>query len=136
MRVSNKAWTGLRWIYALFFVATGVAIMLHVLVGIGEPPVPPTQADAAFQEALHRSGFIDPLLAVSYLVGGGSLFRRQTTPLGLVVLAPAVVVIACDDILLANAATVGIAVAAVWGALALRSFAGFHGLWSYVPAKL
>ena len=65
------------------------------------------------------------------MVGGGALFRQRTTPLGLVLLAPAVVVIACDDILLANSAPVGIAVAAIWGVLALRFVAGFQGLWNF-----
>lgn len=131
MRLGDKAWNGLRWLYALFFFATGIAILIHILFGVGGPPAPPTQADAAFQGALHRSGFIDPLLAATYLVGGGALALRRTTPLGLILLAPAVGVIACDDILLANAAPVGIAVAAIWGVLALRFLDGFRGLWSF-----
>ncbi len=135
MRPAEMAWTGLRWLYGLFFFTTGIAIAVYVLFRIGGPPPPPTAADAAFQGALHRSGFIDPLLAVSFLVGGGALAPRRTTPLGLVLLAPAVAVIACDDILLANAAPVGLAVAAIWGLLALRVFAGFRGLWSYGPAQ-
>jgi hypothetical protein len=134
MRPVEMAWTLLRWLYALFFFATGVAIALHVMFGIGGPPTPPTAADAAFQGALHRSGFIDPLLAVSFLGGGGALALRRTTPLGLVLLAPAVAVIACDDILLANAAPVGVAVLVVWGLLALRVFPGFRGLWTYSEA--
>ena len=135
MRPAEMAWTGLRWLYGLFFFTTGIAIAVYVLFGIGGPPPPPTLADAAFQDALHRSGFIDPLLTVSFLVGGAALALRRTTPLGLVLLAPAVAVIACDDILLANAAPVGVAVAAIWGLLALRVFGGFRGLWSYAPAK-
>ena len=135
MRLGDMAWTALRWIYALFFFGTGVAILLYVLFGIGGPPVPPTAADAAFQGALHQSGFIDPLLAASYLVGGGALALRRTTPLGLILLAPAVVIIACDDILLANAAPVGIAVAGIWGLLALRSLPDFRGLWSAGVAR-
>ena len=136
MKPAALAWTLLRWVFALFFFATGVAIAIHVLFGIGGPPTPPTAADAAFQSALHRSGFIDPLLAVSYLVGGGALAWRRTAPLGLVLLAPSVVVIACDDILLAGAAPVGLAVTAVWGLLALRFFDGFRGLWGYGTARL
>ena len=128
MRLADMAWTGLRWLYALFFFTTGIAIAAYVLFRIGGPPPPPTAADAAFQGALHRSGFIDPLLAVSFLAGGGALALRRTTPLGLVLLAPSVAVIACDDILLANAAPVGLAVAVIWGLLALRMFTGFQGL--------
>jgi len=131
MRAADMIWTGLRWIYALFFFTAGIAVVAFLLFHIAGPPVPPTAADAAFQGALHRSGFIDPLLAISYLAGGGALAFRRTAPLGLVLLAPSVVVIACDDILLANAAPVGVAVAVIWGLLALRVFGGFRGLWTY-----
>ena len=137
MRLAELAWTGLRWLYALFFFGTGVAIIVFLMLHVGGPPIPPTEADRAFQAALHQSGFIDPLLAAGYLAGGGALFLRRTTPLGLVLLAPSVVVIACDDILLANAAPVGLAVLAIWGLLALRVFPAFRGLWSYgqAPAR-
>ena len=134
MRPADMALTGLRWLYGLFFFGTGVAIAVYVTTGLGGPPAPPTAADAAFQGALHRAGFIDPLVAVSFLLGGGALALRRTTPLGLVLLAPAVAVIACDDILLANAAPVGLAVAAIWGLLALSVFPAFQGLWTHGQA--
>jgi hypothetical protein len=131
MRLADIALTGLRWLYGLFFFTTGVAITLYLVLGFGGPPPQPTAAAAAFDAALQKAGFINPLLAIGFLLGGGALALKRTTPLGLVLLAPSVAVIACDDILLAGAAPVGLAVAAIWGLLALRFFAGFRGLWTY-----
>jgi hypothetical protein len=129
--LADKALTGLRWLFGAFFFATGVAIAIHVTTGMGGPPTQPTAAAKALDDALQASHIIDPLLAVSFLGGGGALALRRTTPLGLVLLAPAVAVIALFDTVLAGVPAVGLGVAAIWGVLALRFFDAFSGLWTY-----
>jgi hypothetical protein len=125
------AWTGLRWLFALFFFATGVAIATSLLIGWPGLIHQPTASAQALDNALHQSGFMDPLIGASYLVGGTALALRRTAPLGLILLAPTVVVIFFFDTFLAASAPVGIAVVAIWGILALRHFSAFRGLWSY-----
>ena len=131
MRVIDRAWTGLRWLFGLFFFATGVLIAVSLIFRVGHPPTQSRAAAAALDTALHKSGIIDPLLAAGYVAGGTALFLRRTTPLGLVLLAPAVVVITVFDIVLAAAPIGGLVTGAVWGLLALRHFDGFRGLWTY-----
>ena len=47
----------------------------------------------AFQTALTQSQFMDPLLALTCFFGGAALLIRRTSPLGIAMLAPVVVVI-------------------------------------------
>lgn len=133
MRWADWAWTGLRWLFALFFFATGVAIATSLTLGWPGAVHQPTVPAQAFDNALHHSGFMDPLIGASYLVGGAALAFRRTTPLGLILLAPSVVVIFFFDTFLAASAPVGVATLAVWGLLALRHLPRFHGLWSDSP---
>jgi len=84
-----------RWIFGVFYALTGLAIAAHVLFGVGSPPTQTTTAAAAFTDALTRSGFIDPLLAISYVVGGVALLRDRTAPIGIIFLMPVVLVIFC-----------------------------------------
>jgi hypothetical protein len=127
----DRAWIGLRWLYALFFIATGVMIVVTLTTGaIPRPPLA-TPAAAAFDHAIAATGFIDPALAASYLLGGLALLRERTTPFGLVLLAPAVTVILLVHIFLSGLWPIGAATAAVAGLLAWRHRSGFTGLWSY-----
>src|SRR4051794_26105113 len=91
-----------RWIFGLFYALTGLMIAMHTLFGIGSPPAQPTAAAAAFTDALTRSGFIDPLLAITYTCGGIALLRARTAPFGIVLLAPAVSVIFCFHLALSG----------------------------------
>src|SRR4051812_12251151 len=77
MGVTDWAWTGLRWLYALFFFTTGVAILSHLVTGWPGPIHQPTIAAQALDDALHHSGFMDPLICASYLVGGAALALRR-----------------------------------------------------------
>jgi hypothetical protein len=92
-RMRRYARVAVRSVYGLFFLLTGIWILLTLSTGLTSPPPQPTPAATAFMEALSATGFIDPLLAVSFILGGGSLLVDRTTPLGLVILAPAVTVI-------------------------------------------
>jgi hypothetical protein len=132
MKWADWGLTGLRWLYGFFFFSTGVVIALYLLFGpaLIHPPVQPTHAAAALDNAFHASGIIDPLLAACYLVGGAALALRRTTPLGLVILAPAVVGIALFDWILAHLPLPAALTLGVWGVLVLRHFGRFRGLWT------
>ena len=124
-----------RWLFGLFYALPGFAIAAHVLLGVGEPPKQPTAAASAFSDALSQSGIVDPLLALTYIVGGFALLRDRTAPLGIVVLAPPVSVIFCF-----HAALTG---QWVWGslnlfwllALAYAYRSSFVPLWNHAAAR-
>jgi len=52
-----------------------------------------TPESSAFFAALHASGFMLPLLGLCFLIGGLLLLLDRTAPLGLIFLAPPIVVI-------------------------------------------
>ena len=129
MDYRERTWTFLRVTYGLFFFTTGVWIWLHLFTGRFPAPVQPTPQAAAFMTAFSATGFMDPLLGLSYLVGGGALAARRTAPLGLVILAPSVAVIFFFDLLLAGQTYWPILVAGWFAALSWRFRAG---LWPLV----
>ena len=129
MASGRLAWDVLRWLYGLFFLLTGVWIILSVSTGFTSPPPQPNARAAAFMQALSATGFIDPLLAFSFILGGGALLSRQTVPLGLVVLAPSVAVILLFHLVLSHQLPVGLVVAALWFALAWRERDRLSCLW-------
>jgi hypothetical protein len=124
-----------RWIFGIFYALTGLAIAAHVLFGVGSPPGQPTVAAQAFTDALAVSGFIDPLLALTYLVGGLALLRDRTAPLGIVLLAPAVVVICCFHLTLSGQTIWGPLNLAWLLALAYAYRSSFIPLWNHRGAE-
>jgi hypothetical protein len=124
-------WSVLRWLYGLFFLATGLWILVSVGTGMLSPPSQPTPRAAAFMEALSASGFMDPLLALSFILGGGALLARRTAPAGLAILAPAVAVILLFHLFLSGQWPVGLVVAGVFLALAWHYRTAFASLWSW-----
>jgi putative oxidoreductase len=126
--------TAARWVFGLFYASTGIAIACYVLFGVGTPPKQPTLAATAFTEALSQSGFIDPMLAVVYILGGLALLRERTAPAGIVLLAPVVSVIFCFHLVLSGQW--------IWGtvnflwllALAYAYRASFVPLWRHASA--
>jgi hypothetical protein len=81
--------SALRWIAGMFYALIGANGLLHL------KPMPEgtTPAAMAFFAALNASGFMLTLLGMSFLVGGLLLLLDRTAPLGLIVLAPPIVVI-------------------------------------------
>ena len=120
----------LRVACGIFFLAIGLAILGWLLTGVGSPPTQPNPAAQAFTDALSRSGFIDPLLAISYVMGGAALLRDRTAPLGLVVLAPSIAVITMFHLFLSGQWPIGLVVALVFGALALAYRTRLAALWT------
>lgn len=132
-------WRLVRWAYAAFYFASGVHIAL-VSLGFAAPPgINASPESGAFQDALARTGFIMPLLSVTYAGSAISLFFHRSAPLGIALLAPAMVVIFLTNVLLTGAP---VGPGLVWGglhagvlaALAWHFRAAFPPLWNYPPA--
>lgn len=82
----------LRLSYA--FAIFGIVICAALAALKALPPLtPPTAAGRAFLEALSMTGFFTPMLAATYLAGASALLFQRTAPLGIVLLAPPMVVI-------------------------------------------
>lgn len=128
---SQRTLTLARWIFGLFYFSTGVAIFLYTVFGIGSPPSQPTHKAEEFALALTASHFIDPLLSLAYLVGGGALLVRRSAPLGILVLTPAVVVIFCFHLVLSGQWFWGSLNLAWLLMLAWHFRSAFRPLWNY-----
>ena len=120
-----------RWIFSLWYLATGGTWLITHALGRGTVHQEVAPRALAFQMALAQSQFMDPLLAVTCLLGGVALLVRRTSPLGVVILAPVVVVIFLFHLVLSGNW--------VWGTLNLVWFASlawccrraFSALWHY-----
>jgi hypothetical protein len=119
----------LRILYALFFLTTGLFIAAFLL-GWGSEPRQLNAEAQAFTDALTRSKIIDPLIAISYVAGGVALLFRRTTPLGLILLGPPVVVIVAFHLVLDSLWFVALVVGAIYALLAWDSRARFRPLWT------
>ena len=120
-----------RWIFALWYLITGGSWLLAHALGRGSAHQETAAGAIAFQRALSESHFMDPLLAIACLFGGGALLIRRTAPLGIAMLAPIVVVIFLFHLVLTGNC--------MWGALNLVWFTAlawyykkaFTALWTY-----
>lgn len=123
--------TIVRWVFGLFYLTTGIAIFCYVAFGLGAPPPQPTPQALAFTTALSHSHIIDPLLSLAYLVGGGALLFRRTAPLGILVLAPVVLVIFCFHLVLSGQWIWGSVNLALLLFLAWQHRPAFRPLWNF-----
>ncbi len=119
MRRMNQGWRLIRIIYGAFFFALGLWALASVF-GYGTPPDQPTKPAAEFIQALSNARFVDPLLALSFIAGGGLLLLNRTAPLGLLLLAPSVVVILFFHLVLSGQYVWGTFVAAYFLVLSWR----------------
>jgi len=125
------AWRLLRCLYAAFYLLTGLQMAL-VLAGVLPPPdFQLSPESGAFQGALAKTGFVLPILAATFISSGVSLLFYRTAPLGIVLLAPAMVVIFFTDTLLDKAWIWGSLHAAILLVLAWHFRSAFGVLWSY-----
>jgi hypothetical protein len=120
-----------RWIFGLWYLLSGGAWLVTNASGRSVEHHEVTPGAIAFTKALSDSRFMDPLLAVACLLGGGALLIGRTAPLGIAILAPVVVVIFLFHLVLSGNW--------IWGALNLVWFTGlawryrraFIPLWTY-----
>lgn len=124
-------WRVLRYLYAAYYLFVGIFLILSLAGAIAPPQLKISEASAAFQAALGKTGFMFPLLAFTYIASACALFLRRTAPLGLVLLAPIAVVIFFTDTVLDTAWIFGSLNAVVLLALAWHFRTAFRPLWSY-----
>ncbi|MFT4178825.1 MAG: hypothetical protein QM612_05085 [Thermomonas sp.] len=81
-----------RWIFGLFWLLLGSHRLYESITGaeIAQFAEPEAQA---FYGQLMGSGFINPLLGASFAIAGLCLLFHRTTPLGIILLAPSILVI-------------------------------------------
>jgi hypothetical protein len=92
MKFLNLGWTVFRVLFGLFFIYAPIM----VIVNFGGQQPPETVAAAShFTEALNATGFMNPLLIASLLIAGVAMLFDRTAPVGLIILAPSILVIAC-----------------------------------------
>jgi hypothetical protein len=126
----ERVWAILRVAYGLFFLATGLFIVVATTTGMLAAPVQPTASAQALTDALDASGFMDPLLAAAYVAGGGALLFNRSAPLGIVVLAGPVAVILFFHLTLSGQYIWGPLVAAALAALAWHYRVRLETLWT------
>jgi hypothetical protein len=120
----------LRLIFASYYFGVGV-----VGLALGDRAKDLALAPTTFQRALSETGFMDPLLCLACLVGGGAMFFRRTTPLGVVILAPIVTVIFLFHLMITNSGAWGTLNLAWLLALAWQCRRGLQPLWTYTETS-
>lgn len=123
-------WRIVRWLYGGYFIYTSVMIA-RTLWTSGKGVPQPTPEAKAFYDALHATGFLYPLMGVTFGMGGLALLLQRTAPLGIVFLAPSVSVIFLFHLMLTGNF--------VWGSewalglllLAWHYRSAYMGLWNY-----
>ena len=124
-KLALQGLTAIRLLYAAFWTT---------LLFMGPPPPHREVAAQAFWSAIEATGFMVPLLGVCYVIGGLALWMRRTSPLGLAILSPPMVIIILFDILLAKEIGPWIALVVIHGLLLIQFRSAFRGLWSYPTA--
>lgn len=127
MRYTDRVWTLVRILFGLFFL---YAALMVIVVFRGMNPPETVIAASDFARALDRTGFMNPLIIGSMLVAGTALLFKRTAPLGLILLAPSIVVIACFHWFLTGKYVWG-AIWPIWFALLVWHFRHvFVKLWA------
>ena len=84
-----------RWLFGLFYAFIGATWFVNHFSG--KPTFTPnpdeTEAARALAYAISESGFLNPVIAATCLIGGALLLTRRTTPIGILLLAPLVTII-------------------------------------------
>ena len=120
-----------RWIFSLWYLVTGATWLVTHAIGRGTAHHEVTPGAAAFQVALAQSQFMEPLIALTCLVGGAALLFRRTSPLGIVILAPVVAVIFIFHLVLTGNWVWGTVNLGWFAALAWSCRRAFTALWQY-----
>ncbi len=120
-----------RYLFAAFYVLIGIQTALALLGIIPMPEFEMSRRNAAFQAALGETGFIVPLMALCFSAGGVLMFFDRTTPLGIVLLAPFVVVIFFTHLMLDGSIIWGSAHLALLAMFAWQFRPAIRSLWSY-----
>ena len=121
----------IRWLFGLFYGGMGAVSLAFRL--LDKPFVTPVNnaQEYAFASAMSASGFVDPLITLTCLVGGILVLVRRTTPLGLAVLTPLIAGIFLYHLVLSNSLVIGNVQLALLLVLLWHYRASFRLLWRY-----
>lgn len=86
--IKKYAFVAARLVFALWYFCVGI-----VGFATNNASKDTAHAATAFEKALAETGFMNLLLCAACFAGGGALLFRRTAPLGLVILAPLVIII-------------------------------------------
>ncbi|WP_390615911.1 hypothetical protein [Maricurvus nonylphenolicus] len=90
----NETLSILRWIFGAYYFLVGIAVILSLLEILPSAnSIDFGQGINDFIAALEKTGFALGALAITYTVSGALILNHNTAHLGLVILAPAVVMI-------------------------------------------
>jgi hypothetical protein len=129
-------WRILRWLSGGYYLGVGILFGLTLLGVLRPPKLSISPGSAAFQQALAATGFVMPVLVATYVAGGAALLSIRTAPLGLAMLAPAVVMITLTDCILDTAYAVAAVNLATFLALAWHLRAGYRPMWTFNTRSL
>jgi len=132
----NKVLTIIRWIYAAFFFLIGAQSLLVIAGILPASEFPGSPETKAFTEAIFATGFIGPIMSITYVASGMLMLFNRTAPLGIVLLAPFVVVILFTHLMLNGSPVFGILLAAILGLLAWQFRDAYQPMWNYQNSSL
>ena len=125
-QIQAYVWLAARLIFAAWYFGVGI---LGFITNDRAKDI--AQAATDLERTMAETGFLNPLLCLCCTVGGAALFWRRSIPLGLVVLAPLVVIIFCFHIFITKAywwgtLNLGLLLALIW-----HFRRGLEPLWNY-----
>ena len=120
-----------RYLFAAFYVLIGIQTALALLGIIPMPDFDLSPRNAAFQAALGETGFIVPIMALVFVASGVLMFFQRTAPLGIVLLAPFVVVIFFTHLMLDGSPIWGTTHLALLALFAWQFRSAYRPLWSH-----
>jgi hypothetical protein len=115
-----------RLIFALWYFGVGIIGFIT-----NDAVKDAAKAATPLEKAMAESLFMNPLLCLACLVGGGAMLFRRTTPLGIVILAPLVIIIFCFHMVITKSYLWGALNLVLLAANAWRFRRGFDPLWNY-----
>ena len=127
--IEKIAWTAVRLIFACWYFGVGIIGFIT-----NDPVKDAAEAATALEKAMAQSLFMNPLLCLCCLLGGGAMFLPRTTPLGIAILTPLVVIIFFFHMVITKSYAWGALNLVLLIALAWRFRRGFESLWNYREA--
>lgn len=131
MRYRQIGMAVFRVLFGLFFILSTIAI---VLFSGGQHPVEVDPEANRFTQALNASGFMNPALIVTFLIGGAAMLFNRSAPIGLILLGAPIFVIAGFHWFLTHSYVWG-SIWPIWYAILVWHYRQvFLRLWEPIPA--
>lgn len=121
----------LRWIYALLFLLIGAQALLVYAGFLPKSEYPSSPESKEFTDAIFATGFIGPIMSITYFVSGILILIKRTAPLGLVLLAPFIVVILFTNLMLNGNVAFSVLITSFWVLFIWRFRKAYQPMWNY-----